>query len=482
MAFRSMRSCVLLLFLLAPAGGATVISSTPGGFAFDGSVDEWRHISPIRTTGRPRSAEEEAAWAGVSRTGLVIAGRFPASALRERPAVGRGPMSLPRVDIWLAITQPFELPEVKFSDEACGAPAREVERADCLHWRDEQLKFRERLQKQFVRMWRIGTSGGEEAYARPAFDELSEGQRAALHLPRPEGVPQGKFRGLADGGMEFEALVRWELFPPADRLHIDQLRLAVTLEPINGRDDEPTDPFRADLPAFSVWPPVTTRITPCGQPLLGRNLHGEDEAAFYSLNSRLQTDEAFFFENDEDPYESPLPKPGDVSPRSRAVKFFAEAVGPGEYLCGPFLSFRKGSIAKGFPFRLEPPQDQISTLPERPLNVRLLPDGSRLIQYGPDIAHGPLWHRDYRVYSLAMYLMSPSLEVYEALSLGAWSDGVAGYEIEVSNDGRTVKEFRQSESGTWSSETFCLTGHAYRSCAKDPKSKPPLKRILTRDE
>ena len=43
------------------------------------------------------------------------------------------------------------------------------------------------------------------------------------------------------------------------------------------------------------------------------------------------------------------------------------------------------------------------------------------------------------------------------MSLGAWSDGVQGYETEVFDDGRTVKEFRQDSDDTWTSQRFCLT-------------------------
>jgi hypothetical protein len=81
-----------------------------------------------------------------------------------------------------------------------------------------------------------------------------------------------------------------------------------------------------------------------------------------------------------------------------------------------------------------------------------------------------------------VFALTPSLQVQEALSLSAWSDGVPGYEIEISDDWRTVQEFRQGISGLWISETYCLTGHVYRSCAKDSNSPPPRKRVLTHDQ
>jgi hypothetical protein len=292
-------------------------------------------------------------------------------------------------------------------------------------------------------------------------------------------LPSQKFKTLPDGGVSFEALIPWELFPPADRLSVDRLGLAVNVLKGGAPVGETA---RSSIQSIAVFPSIATRITTCGQPLVGRNLHGEDEPAFYFLAHSLEIESAFIFENPEVPYDTSLPKHGEVSPIASYQDFFAQELDKGEFLCGPFMSYRKGTVMKRFPFRLEPPQDQVSRVKLRPFPVRRLPDGSRLIQYGPDKSFGPLWRRGYLVYSLRLYALTLSLDAYEALSLGAWSDAVQGYEIEVSDDGRTVKEFRENSNGTWTSQSFCLSAHTYRSCGTDQKSPPPRKRVLTSDQ
>jgi hypothetical protein len=328
-------------------------------------------------------------------------------------------------------------------------------------------------------MWRLNPEGAEEAYALPAFDHLTEAQRKALRFPRPAGLPDAKFKTLTDGDVSFEMLIAWELFPPSDRLSVDRLGLAVNI--LEGRVPV-GEGVRGDIQPVAVSPSITTRITTCGQPLVGRELNGEDAPAFYFLAHSLEIKRAFIFVNPQDPYGSSLPKPGEVSPMARYQDFFAQELDKGEFLCGPFMSYRKGWVKKQFPFRLEPAPDQVSLVKLGPFPVRRLPDGSRLIQYGPDQSWGPLWRRDYRVYSLRLYVLTPSLDAYEVLKLGGGSDGVQGYDIEVTDDGRTVKEYRGNVEGKWTSQSFCLGSRTYRSCGTDPKSPPPRKRVLTPDQ
>ncbi|MBL8213521.1 MAG: hypothetical protein JNK87_22575 [Bryobacterales bacterium] len=74
-----------------------------------------------------------------------------------------------------------------------------------------------------------------------------------------------------------------------------------------------------DLESFTLWPPVTTQVTTCGQPLLAQSVEGNDTPPFYFLRRSPQIDRAFFFEDVEH-------------------AFFPQALGPGEYPSGPFLS------------------------------------------------------------------------------------------------------------------------------------------------
>jgi hypothetical protein len=478
--------CFYLALFSATVFGA-VITPVPATFILDGNVREWNGIPPVTRLWSSAVTVKYAIWFGQSRDGLVVAGLVRNSGLKFAKDSSELE-NKDRVEVWLSVADQFDLPKVKYDEEACTRGAQEgVEKgAACLEWLKEQNGFRERLTSLFTRMWRITPYVNQESYALPAYDALSELQRNALRFSRPSGAPLQKFQTGADGTLTFEILIPWAIFPPANRLSLESVHLRVDLTD-GGWVHVSTNPEvrmtgEGSLPSLAVAPPITTRITPCGQPLLGKNLQGDDLPAFYFLNRRLEIDKAFFFENPEYPYRPFLPEKDEISPVARHERFFVQELEKGEVLCGPFMSYRKGSVVRLFPFRLQPPGDQVSMAPLTSFPLKRLADGTRLIQYGPDRSYGPLWTRAYEVYSMHVFALTPSLQVQEALSLSAWSDGVPGYEIEISDDWRTVQEFRQGISGPWISETYCLTGHVYRSCAKDSNSPPPRKRVLTHDQ
>ncbi len=438
----------------------------PPGYVLDGSVREWEKTPPITNMGV--EARDVVAWAGRSPDGLVVAGRTP---LGPTPDFPSDPPA-DSVTISLALVRPFSLPEIEFSDELCRGMQEARDRAACHQWRQEQIRYRGLLRKQFARVWKLVPGAGAEEHALPAFDELDATQRGVLRLPRPAGVPESRFQKSASGIMEFEVLIRWELLPPADQLTPDQLRLGVETGAYQNFEQDKEDPLRTDLESFTLWPRVTTQVTACGQPLFARDAHGRDTPLFYFLRRSHQIDRAFFFENFE---YSRFPRPGSVSPYTREVEFFSQPLGPGEYLCGPFLSYRKGAVVKAYPYRLEPPGDMVSVTgkPPRRLPVHRQADGTRLIRYGPDVTISARATRSITVNLLVMYALTPSGELHEALTVGAWSDGVQGYGLDVSKDGRTVKEYRQDFEGKWSARTYCLAVVEYKECGKEAPSAPP---------
>jgi hypothetical protein len=377
----------LLLVLFTAPALAAVITPVPGNFVLDGDIGEWKGIPPTLRA----SAEHDALWYGTSRNGLVLAGLVRDS----RWKFARNTAELVndrRLEIWLTAVEPFELPTIKYDDEACTNEARGVEEVEkaCLQWVQKQTEFRELLQRQFTRMWRVAPAAVDEAYALPAYDLLTEPQRVALRFSRPAGLPLSKFHTNADGSLTFEILIPWEIFPPANRLSLDGLRLAVNNKSYLMGAPPAGEDVRDSLPVHQLSPPITTHITTCGQPLLGRNLHGDDEPAFYFLSHSLGIDKVFFFENPEGPYDPPLPEKSDISPRASYQIFFTQELAKGEFLCGPFMSYRMGQIVRKFPFRLAPEQDQVSWAPLGRLPVRRLSDGTRLIRYGPEQSSGPL--------------------------------------------------------------------------------------------
>jgi hypothetical protein len=175
-----------------------------------------------------------------------------------------------RVEVWLSAAEQFELPEVKYDEEACTSGARGAveKRAACLEWLNEQTGFRERLNKQFTRMWRIAPTVSQEAYALPAYDAMSESQRRALRFSRPSGVPVQKFQTETDGALTFEILIPWEIFPPVNRLSLESVHLRVDLTSGGwahvSTDPEARSPSEDPLPLLTVSPPIAARVTRAG--------------------------------------------------------------------------------------------------------------------------------------------------------------------------------------------------------------------------
>jgi hypothetical protein len=464
------------------------ISPTPNAFILDGRVAEWTSLPPATEVGveHHRDSPHYALWVGRTNRGLVVAGRLRNSQLsfaNDTAELNHGD----RIEIRLSVSEPFELPPLSYTEEYCrSVAATETERAGCLEWIKDQRVFHQRIHKLFSRLWRIAPAAADESLALPAYDAMSRSQHAALDFPRPSDLPERRFQTGTGGAITFEVFISWDLFPPANRLSLDRIRFRADLT--SGSSPHiSTDPTAlgrmepAEPPAVSVSPAITSRLTPCEQSLFARDYAGNDQPVFYFLRRSLEVSRTFLLQEPAVPYLAHLPQSGRISVIASPHVFFAQEMGTGEFLCGPFMSYRNGSIVKRFPFRLEPDRDEVSWTPIRSFPIKRLPDGTRLIRYGPDKASGPLWRHAWICYSMRVYALTPSLQVRRVLDLYAQYDGPEGYEIEISDDWRTVKEFFGNE-GKWTTRTHCLMDQAYRVCKEDADSAPPRKRILTPEQ
>ena len=489
---RFLQNSRLWLFLILSmfAANGEAITPVPRGFVFDGAIGEWIGQAPIKMFwSRSGSDTIYRIWIAQSARGLVLSGNFNSAEMQfanDESELER----LGRLELWVSVSDPPVFPPLTYTEDACtrGAygfkPPDAIKTTDCLNWIKAQYAFRDQIKKLFTRMWRISPQAKTEAYALPAWDGLTGEQQRGLGFPRPDGLPECKFRTASDATTSFEILVPWNLLPPATRLSLEtiQLRLDILGPDSLGSSENGRFPRQrgeeGPLPILALSPPIVNRITPCGQPLIGRDRAGEDIPAFYFPAASLVSDGVYIFESPEWPYLSDYPSEKDVSPIAAYSHFVSQEIGQGEILCGPFMSYRKGNLVKHFSFRLETSK-QHSHKPIKQFPVKLLPDGTRLIRYGPDIASGALWTKAFVTFNLKIFALTPALDAREALSLGAWSRDLPGYEIEISDDWRVVKEFHQNLEGKWTSETFCLTGTIYRSCGKQDPSPEPKRRVLT---
>lgn len=385
-----------LALALAVSLWATVITPPPPNLILDGDVREWNGRPP-ETHAIDSKGPVYTIWLARGSNGLLVAGRI--SDARDFAENTEELATKGSIEIWLSVAEPFELPKLRYSEENCKTVtgASDAAIAACLAWRKQQIDFRERLKMQFTRKWQIAPAVAQETHALLAYDELTEAQRKQLKFPRPSALPQRRFQTGPDGSLSFEILVPWELFPPANRLTLEALRFRVDLRRLHysGTTAESSYPREAapedePLPIVAAFPPVATQITPCGQPLVTRDIYGLDQPGFYFLTRSLQVNETFFFDNHTQRWAPPFPEKDEASPATFTYAFFAQELGKGEYLCGPVMSYRKGSIAKQFRFRLEPPQEQVSFTPQRQFSIKRLPNGTRLIRYGPEQVSSPL--------------------------------------------------------------------------------------------
>jgi hypothetical protein len=465
-----------------------IIEKAPRDFKLDGDVSEWKGNTPFS----PGKAYWESIPIRVAQTnaGIVVAGFSQfydaglATNFAELPTKGR-------VEVWLSEADPIEMPGIAWVEQERMGPdmcdlayGDEQRKRTCLKWLGDQAPYREKLRALFTRMWRMAPDVTEEAYASPIFDSMNEAQKAALKPLKPAGLPTSKF--IFDEWrrkFSFEILIPWDAFPPATRLQIERIKLAVAIierdRVIASTQREPNEPIaNANLRSFFLSPAVVTHFTPCEFPLVDET----GEPGFYFMTDSKAVKTAFTLKNR--PLSTSLiqlPEPDDVSPRVALIAHFVQRLSPTESLCSDPLSYRKGNSIKRLPFNLGPGPHfwSFDPLPTSWPVIRLA-NGTRLIKEGPEW----LYYRQTSVMcsacpwaKLALYAIMPSGEIKMALTLGDRVGGapeIDDYDIQVSSDWRTVKEFAARE-GVWTSKIYCLSGDIYRPCGTGNQA-PPAKR------
>jgi hypothetical protein len=179
-----------------------------------------------------------------------------------------------------------------------------------------------------------------------------------------------------------------------------------------------------------------------------------------------------------------LPDAGDVSPAVYPLEHTSQALGPGEWICGPELAYRKDGVTRRFGLTVGPGDGFQAGRWPAVMPVFKLPDGTRLLRDGPgwttreqsytECAACP-WAR------LSILALSPAGTIQEALLLRVRTDVGMGedYDVEISADWRVVTEFRRERQG-WRSTRHCLTGMQYRKCGEANGVTPPENRLLPR--
>jgi hypothetical protein len=457
--------------LLVGTISAQIIGNAPRNFVLDGSIQEWdQHAPSFVRPGDPRYQY----WISRVEQGLVIAGTGSFYDLpRDRTELS----TKGRLEVWFSVTPDVEMPPISWSgddatEETCKDREGPAER-DCQKWFEDQSIYRERIKAQFFRMWRIAPSATEEVYASTNYASLIK-DRNRLPRLKPSGQLTARFLPHEGSRFTYEILVPWEAFPLADRLVMERVHLEVELVDGHSRRGGRDPLARPMLRSFAVVPPIQAHFTPCGHPLVGAS----GERAFGSLGPKLEVRNAFVFHNFLlccGAIQGPLP--GQLSPALVDVEPLLQALGPGEFVCGSPISYRKGAILRHSQVELGFGTDfHFLTDKPRPglLPVRRLPDGTRLLRYGPF-----LWLQE-QTYTrcvscpfvqFKIVAISPNGAISQALDLGTRID-TTEYDIEISANWRTVTEFENSGE-KWVAKKFCLTGRHYEPCGVNEDSPPP---------
>jgi hypothetical protein len=500
-------------------------------FRMDGSLEEWESLSPQFRQAATHRAPAATVWVGSVADGLALAGVTawtapeegnPDAGLRD----GRQVIVLRLVD-----GSETELPPIGWGHQFGFEALEREEECDqlnvgadeCRDWFRAQGPYRRRLRRLFRRTWVFERGHAGEVEATAALGELDPLARRRLALLEPAELPRivrsrAAGTGAADPEEAFEILIPWEAFPPIRGLVLSSLRLGVELRVSDPAAEPPEqDLEEAELLRFDLARPRQYVLTPCEfgleNVLIDPNALIESE---HDLARRLPSDFALYFmqpsrglivrsllvvDNEAEGYLY-WPEPTTISPAVFQATFFARELRPGETLCGPIVTYKRGEAVSE--------SVALTRVPSRPweygsdmeveadhVEWRELPDGDLLLKEGPRIWYSPFGSGQCgacpRV-SLELYRIDrESVSVHPMFAyygVDQWSgDPEAGIEIEVSDDWQTVTVYQgtfdyDTDPGVarWTAAIHCVPegSDRYEVCEERDPVPPPERKMWTR--
>lgn len=163
----------------------------------------------------------------------------------------------------------------------------------------------------------------------------------------------------------------------------------------------------------------------------------------------------------------------------RRIHNFWQAIGTGEWVCGPERAYRKGETFKQLG----------AVVGEGGFDAKRLPDDTLLIKSGPRVYRsefgsgqcGACPRVDMRIFAV-----NQDLKLYQALDLGGIIDNGGGQseDFSLTSDWFRVTHFEEAqeaeagEPGPWSSTTWCRKHLAYEKCEEKQNVQPPSPPLL----
>lgn len=450
-------------------------------------------------------------WIRTADDGLYIAGKLEG----EQPDFAHAKSQILRkdhIEVWLSGTPEVDLPDMgwgnQFEDEtlpngekSCAAWAKQEASASaggnpeekCRAWAIAQKSYRPYFKRLFLRQWLMTPDYGIESFATPAFDEIE--RRFSGLGDRVPGMmkPKGKLQMFlfpSPTGYSFEIFIPVEAFPPLPSLSPGELYLLVDV--FNAAPAGKKEGVYSTSSAARVYGKAETfnllrldvpfhfSLTPCDLPLVGSDKRGAAHPAWFIPSGRRgMQDESFLVLNDPGGYRY---EPAGLSPTVRSTRYFWRSAGANGWVCGPDLTYKKGSKSESFPYSVS----------EDGFDTKLLPDGHLLIKTGPRVGYsefgsgqcGACPTTDLRIFDL-----TTGLKLNQVLALGNTISAPAllSQDFAVSPDWSRITEYDLKEGGSWSSTTWCLRinsqkdnpdAYVYEKCVSKENVQPPDPPIL----
>jgi hypothetical protein len=178
-------------------------------------------------------------WVRKVPEGLLIAGHVDGSP-PDFPTSVADLTTKDHVEIWLA-QQPnpafppigwgeqhgdYEFPKGENSCEENveALPSNDQIVGECKQWVRQQIRFRRKLRRLFVRQWDLAPNVGAETFASIAYATIAKN---VIHDLKPDGVPALTVQTATVGGYDFETLISWQMFPPLNTTRVQDLYLVV---------------------------------------------------------------------------------------------------------------------------------------------------------------------------------------------------------------------------------------------------------------
>ena len=419
------------------------------------------------------------------------------------------------IEVWLGAGSDVDLPDIGWGNQfgetllpkgadSCAeyasnaqseADSVKKEEAKCREWASTQQRYRPFFKRLFVRQWLLTPDYAVESFAAPAYEEItgkfaSDLERNQAEVPaalKPQGAP--KLWLQPSPGYTFQIMIPYAAFPPLPALEVRDLRLMVDVFSAAPAGKK-TGPYSTSSPA-RVWgkaatfnallldPPRTFHLTPCDMALKGEDVYRNMHDGWFtpkSVQDGEYESDAFLVVNGAGGYRY---GPEGLSPVIRPLHYFWHNAGPGEWVCGPHLTYKNAKGTASFEYNVA----------EEGFDARRAANGDLLVKTGPRVYYSEFGSGQCgacpRV-ELRVWRITPDLKISGMFALGDIVDnsGGATKDFNVSQDWSQITEFDQANAGedgspgSWSSKAWCLKKDGYEECGKADNVQPPDPPVL----